>query len=108
MGRFRFLENLLKQFSFGLLELKDFLLYGGSGNHLVNRNLLFLTDPVSPITCLSFSGGVPPRVEVQDHVGGSQIQSGSPALSEIKKTGMESSSWNRSTCAIRSLDEPSR
>ena len=59
-----------------LLKAQDFLLHRVAGNEFVARDNFLLADPVRPIRGLGFHRRIPPGVEMDDRVGGGQVQAG--------------------------------
>lgn len=64
------------------MELDDFLLNRVSGNGAVDRDQSLLTDPVGPVGGLILDGRVPPRVHMDDVVGGGEIKPQSADLQD--------------------------
>jgi hypothetical protein len=58
----------------GFDDLVDFLLESSAANELVNLNVVLLTDSECTVRCLVLDGGVPPPLEMEDMIGGRQVQ----------------------------------
>ena len=56
---------------FLLLKLVDAVFDGAITDELVDKDGFVLADAVGAVGSLIFGGGVPPRVEMDDGVGGS-------------------------------------
>ena len=63
------------EFFLFLLELEDFFFYGVFAYHFVGENGFVLSYSVGSVYGLLFYGGVPPRVNNIDVIGGGQIKS---------------------------------
>src|SRR5690606_17498618 len=62
------------------LELGDLLLDGSGGYQAVDGNDLLLPNAVCAVGGLVFHGGVPPGIEVNDRVGGGQVETAAAGL----------------------------
>jgi len=58
----------------GFDDLVDFLLESSAANELASLNVVLLTDSERTIHCMVLDGGVPPPVEMEDMIGGRQVQ----------------------------------
>jgi hypothetical protein len=90
-----------------LLQREDALLDGVLRDEAVDDHRLVLADAVGAVGGLIFDGGVPPRVEQEDVVGGGEVEAGAAGLERESITGGPSASWNSATTAPRSRVEPS-
>ena len=57
------------------MELDDLLLDSALGDEAVDGDGILLSDAVGAVRGLLLDGGIPPRIEVDDIVGGSKVQS---------------------------------
>ena len=65
---------------FGLMQRDDFLFDGIGGYDAIDGDGFLLSDAVGAVARLLFDGRVPPRVEMNHIVGGSQVQTQSARL----------------------------
>jgi hypothetical protein len=70
----------------GFDDLVDFLLDSSAANELVNLNVVLLTDSECTVRCLVLDGGVPPPLEMEDMIGGRQVQ---PCPHDLEKERTE-------------------
>lgn len=59
------------------MECENLLFDGVLGDESVDGHGALLSDSVGSVGCLIFHGGVPPRIHVDDVVGGGQVETGS-------------------------------
>jgi hypothetical protein len=55
-------------------DLVDFFLERSAADQLVKLNVVYRTDSECSVHCLVLDGGVPPPVEMEDMIGGCQVQ----------------------------------
>ena len=70
---------------FGLMQRDDFLFDGIGGYDAIDGDGFLLSDAVGAVARLLFDGWVPPRVEMNHIVGGSQIETGAARLETDEK-----------------------
>ena len=70
-----------------LLEAVDAIFDGVGAEKFVHEDGLGLADAVGAVGRLCFGGGVPPRVVVNDGVGGSEVQSGATRFEGDEENG---------------------
>ena len=70
-------EGTIDKFLFSVLDVHHLLLDGTLGDELVDEGLLGLSHPVGAVEALLLSGRVPSRVEKEEMVGSSQVQTNS-------------------------------
>ena len=70
-------EGTIDEFLFPVLNVHHLFLDGALGDELVDEGLLGLSHPVGAVEALLLSGRVPSRVEKEEMVGSSQVQTNS-------------------------------
>ncbi len=63
-----------------LLEFENLLFDAVFDDEFVDEDRLVLSDPIRPVGRLVFDGGVPPRVVVDDGVGGDEVEANTAGL----------------------------
>ena len=71
-----FAEETLHEFQLGMLELLNLGFDTVVDDEFIDEDGLSLTDAVATVGGLAFDGGVPPRVVVDDAVGGGEVEAG--------------------------------
>ena len=72
---------------FPLLELVDAVLDGSVADQLVDEDGLVLADAVCAVGGLVFGGRIPPRVVVDDAVGGGEVETGATGFQGNEEDG---------------------
>ena len=80
-----FIEQRGGQRGFAVLELEDALLDGVFGDQLIDEDVLLLADAMRAIGGLAFDGGIPPRIVVDDRIGGGEIEPGAAGFEADEK-----------------------
>ena len=80
-------ENVGEEGAFFVLEGEDFFFDGAGRDEFVARDDAGLADAVGTVGGLRFGGGIPPRVEVHDGVGGSEIEAGAAGFEGEEEDG---------------------
>jgi hypothetical protein len=80
-------ENPCDEIPFGVVQLEDFLLDGTLRDDAIDDDRFGLSDAVRPVGGLIFHGRIPPRVHVDDVIGGGQIQSGTARFERDEECG---------------------
>jgi hypothetical protein len=75
-GGLRAIENPRDQIPFGVVQFEDFLFDGTLRDDAIDDDRFGLSDAVRSVGSLIFHGRIPPRVHVDDVIGGGQIQTG--------------------------------
>jgi hypothetical protein len=70
-----------------LLELVDAVLDGAGADEFVDEDGFVLADAVSAVGRLVFGGGIPPWVEVDDAVGGGEVEAGAAGFEGDEEDG---------------------
>jgi hypothetical protein len=69
-------EDVGEERAFFVLQGEDFFFDGAAGDELVAGDDASLADTVGAVSGLRFGGGIPPRIEVDDGVGGGEVEAG--------------------------------
>ena len=69
------------------MEGEDFFFDGAGGDEFVARDDARLADAVGAVGGLGFGGGIPPRVEVDDGVGGGEVEAGAAGFEREEEDG---------------------
>jgi hypothetical protein len=80
-------EEGVCQCPLGVVQTYDFLFDGVFADQMIDGDGLMLSDSVGAVGGLLLYGRIPPRVEVDDVVGGCEVESESPAFRLIRKRG---------------------
>ena len=67
-------DKLINQFLFTFLQLQDLFFDGVTGDEFINENGFILADAVGAVSGLHFDGRIPPRVQMDNVIGGGQVQ----------------------------------
>lgn len=73
--------------TFLLLEVEDFLFDGLPGDEFIDEDGVFLSDAVGAIGGLAFEGRIPPWVEVDDGIGGGEVEAGAAGAEGDEEDG---------------------
>jgi len=67
-------DDAFYQSAFLFLQLQNLFFHRSTGDDLVNEDGLILPNAMGSVAGLHFNGGIPPRVEMNDVIGGGQVQ----------------------------------
>ena len=73
------------EFALAVLHGDDLLFDGAPGDEFVDEDGLVLADSMGAVGGLLLDGGIPPRIVVDDGVGGSEVQTGAAGLEGDKE-----------------------
>ena len=82
--------------AFALLQGENFFLDGSDGDKLVNENGFGLADAVGAVGSLRFNGRIPPRIIMDDGIGGGEVEAGA--------SGFEADQEQRNLAGLEGLD----
>lgn len=71
-----------------LLELVDAVFDGAGADELVDEDGFVLADAVGAVGRLVFGGRIPPRVVVDDGVGGGEVEAGAAGFEGNEEDGL--------------------
>ena len=67
-------DDVFYQCAFLLLQLQDLFLHGITGDDLIDEDRFVLPDAMSAVGGLHLDGRIPPGIEMDDIIGGGQVQ----------------------------------
>ncbi len=80
-------EDLGEEGAFGGLQGEDFFFHGAGADEFVAGDDAVLADAVGAVGGLGFDGGIPPRVKVDDGIGGGKVEAGAAGFERKEEDG---------------------